>query len=463
MTRIPRADADTVMRQLQKVLWSKGVMLSPQHLQMQDRFLEDLIAFGLGAVAFSPWGFRRLTLDHEALAAGSLALVEAAGLMPDGLPFDVPAADAAPPPKPLEEHWTGEREALDVFLAVPERRPGGRNVSLAAGDRGARFVAEVALRRDENTGQGEKPIQLARKNLRLLADDEGLDGHALLRVARVTRAPTGQFQPDPRFVPPLLDLGASDYLQSLARRLVEILSARSASLSGARRHRSQGLADFGVADIANFWLLYTVNTHLPLFRHIHEVRRGHPAALYEAMLALAGALTTFSTTVHPRGFPPYDHTDLGGCFTALDVTLRELLETVVPANHAALPLQRVEPTIYATAIDQDRYLAAPQLFLAVQADLRPEELLRRVPQLLKVSSGDRVHRLIKQALPGVALRHVEKPPAALPVKLDYQYFQLDKSGPDWDAIATARNLAVYAPVEFPNPRFELIVLLPRPA
>jgi type VI secretion system protein ImpJ len=60
------------MRQLQKVLWSKGVLLDPQHLQMQDRYLEELLAFRLDALAFAPWGFSRLELDREAVAAGSL-------------------------------------------------------------------------------------------------------------------------------------------------------------------------------------------------------------------------------------------------------------------------------------------------------------------------------------------------------------------------------------------------------
>jgi type VI secretion system protein ImpJ len=449
------------MRQMQKPLWTKGVLLTPQHMQTQDRFLEDLLAFQVSSLSFFPWGFHRLVIDREALAGGSLALHGAAGLMPDGLAFDMPGADTLPPPRPLDDDWVGDRTALDIFLAIPEHRPGGRNVSVASADRGTRYLSEVLLRRDENTGLQEKPIQVARKNFRLLTDADPIEGHSVLPLARVTRAATGEYRLDPHFAPPLLDLGASEYLLSIARRLVEILSARSAALSGARRQRGQGLADFGVADIANFWLLYTINTHLPRFRHLYETRRGHPADLYAAMIALGGALTTFSTTIHPRAFPEYDHADPGACFTRLDAIVRELLETVVPANHVALPLEVVEPSIHATAVDQDRYLAAPQLFLAVAAGMKQDELLRKVPQLFKVSSADQVQRLIRQALPGVSLRHSPNPPSAIPVRLNYQYFQLDKSGADWDAIARARNLAVYVPSDFPEPQLELVILLPR--
>ena len=72
------------MRQMQPVLWTKGVLLNPQHMQTQDRFLEDLIGFQLSTLTFSPWGFHRLEIDREALDAGAFALSSAAGVLPDG-------------------------------------------------------------------------------------------------------------------------------------------------------------------------------------------------------------------------------------------------------------------------------------------------------------------------------------------------------------------------------------------
>lgn len=449
------------MRQLQKVLWNKGVLLTPQHLQTQDRFLEDLIEFRLASLVFQPWGFSRLTIDQESLAGGTIALTEAAGIFPDGLGFDLPRSDAGPAPKPFAEHWHPDSESLDLYLAVPEYRPGARNVGAPGVDRNTRYVAEVVVRRDDNTGLAEKPLQIARKNLRFIAEGEPLEGSSVLPVARVVRTATGAFQLDARFVPPLLDIAASDYVMAMARRLVEILSAKSSALAAGRRQRSRSQAEFGAADVANFWLLYTVNTYLPEFRHLYETRRGHPAALFGALTALAGALTTFSTTIHPRALPEYEHTDLGGCLTRLDEIVRELLETVVPANHVALPLRPTEPSIYATAIDQDRYFGAPQMYLAVSAGIKADELLRKVPQLVKVSSAGQVDRLIKQALPGVSVRPVPEPPGSLPIKLDYQYFLVERSGPEWDAIRLARNLAVYVPSDFPDPRLELVVVLPQ--
>jgi len=446
------------MKQMQKVLWTKGVLLTPQHLQTQDRFLEDTLAFQIASLSQFPWGLSRIEIERESLAGGVVTVSEAAGLFSDGLGFDIPEADATPSPKSLEERWQPDQATMIVYLGIPEERQGGYNVSINPADRHTRYIAEVVNRRDENTGKAEKPIQVARKNLRLLVEGETLEGYVTLPIARVARSTAGALQLDPTFVPPLIDIQASDHLMGIARRLVEVLSAKSSSLSGARRQRSQGLADFGVSDVANFWLLYTVNTYLPEFRHIFETRRGHPASFYASMVALAGALTTFSTSIHPRMLPEYSHTDPTGCFGKLDNIIRELLDTVIPTNHVSLPLRLTEPSVYATALDQERYIKSPQMYLAVAADTKPEEIARRVPQLVKISAADQIDHLIKRALPGLGLSHASNPPSALPIRLDYQYFALDLSGSDWEAIKVARNLAVYVPSDLPNPRLELIVL-----
>src|SRR5919112_378630 len=206
------------MRQMRPVLWTKGVLLSPQHLQTQDRFLEDLLEFQLSTLAFCPWGFHRLEIDREALASGSFAIAAASGIFPDGLLFDMPLSDPTPPPKQLEGFWEQDRDALHVYLAIPEYRYGGHNVSAAQRDRDTRYRAEELLRRDETTGRAERPIQVARKNVRILFEGESTEGSTVLRAARLTRTVTGDYQLDTQFIPPLVDIQASEYLMAIARR-----------------------------------------------------------------------------------------------------------------------------------------------------------------------------------------------------------------------------------------------------
>lgn len=464
------------MKRLQPVIWMKGTFLNSQYLQSQDKYIEDLLHFQLEMLNYCPWGFLRLGVDQEALAAGNFKLSHASGTMPDGLLFDFPEADLAPPARPLLEYFEKQQETVDVYLAIPAYKDREINVSMApaartagAGTAGAaagkgsadtRYLSEVVMLRDENTGASERPVQVARKNFRFLLEGENMKGYSVVRVARVRRTETGLLQLEQRFVPPLLDIAASDALMGIARRLVEILAAKSSILAGQRRMRNPSLADFGTADIANFWLLYTINSNFPAMQHLFEVRRGHPQEFYSALLALGGALTTFSVNIHPRDLPKYDHDDLGTCFHLLDEKVRELLETVVPSNYVSLPLKLQQPYIYATALADDKYYKNTLMYLAVSAEMNEGELIGKVPGLVKVCSLNHIEHLVQKALPGVTLTHVPRPPSQIPVKFNTQYFSLTMSGVYWEAVTRARNLAAYIPGDFPGPQAELIILLP---
>ena len=449
------------MRQLQPVIWSKGTFLTPQHLQTRDRYVESCVQFRLEGLNFRPWGFLELIINQEALAEGTFALTTASGLLSDGLPFEIPESDAAPAPKPLALFFEADQTSLDVYLAIPETKPHGLNVSVAQKNADVRYLSEVVNLRDENSGLAEKPVQIARKNFRFLVEGESREGFNSLQVARIQKTSAGTFRLDPQYVPPLLDIAASDYLMGIARRLVEILAAKSSILAGGRRQRSAGLADFSQADIASFWLLYTVNGHFPALRHIHDVRHGHPDVLFRLLTSLAGALTTFSLKIQPRDLPLYDHENLGGCFTDLDEKLRELLETVVPSNFVALPLKFIKTSIYATNIEDDRYLTGTKFYLAVSSTMNQGDLIKKAPQLIKVCSQGQIEQLVRQALPGMQLTHAVRPPASIPVKLNYQYFSLNQSGVAWETVTKGRSLAAFVPSDIPDPQLELLILLPQ--
>lgn len=447
------------MKQLQHVIWSKGTFLTPQHLQVQDRYIEDTLRFFLEALSFRFWGFLRLQVDENKLVDGLFSASSAAGVLPDGLLFDFPGADAAPPSRQLNSYFSESRKKIGVYLAVPEQRPDGLNISHRT-DVKARYIAETRMLRDENSGTSEKPVQVARKNLKLLTDLESHEGSTVMQLAEVEQTPEGTYRLSHSYVPPTLDVHGNPYLLGLLRSLIERLAARSSVLANARKQKNQTLADFTASDVASFWLLYTVNSHLPVFRHLFNCSILHPEQMYFAMLELAGALTTFSTTIQSRDLPDYDHENLAGCFQELDKKIRILLDEVVPTNFVSIPLKQVRESTHAAAIDDDKYLQETRLYLAVAADMGDAELITLVPKLMKVGAAGYVDDIVRHALPGLRLTHVAVPPSEIPVKLKYKYFSLDTDGPVWDGIKRGRNIGVHAPSEFRNPQLELVILLP---
>jgi type VI secretion system protein ImpJ len=454
------------MRNRHRVVWTKGMFLTPQQFQTQDQFFEEALQFRWAASQFANWGVTDLDIDSDALGNGLFRLSRCAGIMPDGEPFDMPDTDELAPSRSIAEHFPPTLDSLDVFLSIPESRPRARNVSIpgsegsdGAGLPATRYLAETRMFADENTGNEEKPVQVAKRTFRILFADEYRDGFSVLRIAQVTRNAAGIPILHPRFVAPCLNLGSSPYLGMLLRRQIEILAAKSATLSGPRRQRGKITAEFSPSETANFWLLHTVNSYLPELKHIWKVRKGHPEAAYVAMLRLAGALSTFSLEAHPENLPDYDHNDLGRSFTLLDQNIRDLMETVIPSKFVSVPLEIRDRFIWGGTVTEDQYFRNSQFYLAVSGKMGVDDIIRKVPQLVKVSSQDDIQRLIRNALPGLTLRHIPVPPAAIPIKLDNQYFALNQGGELWNAMMLSRQIAVHAPGEIVEPRMELLIVL----
>jgi type VI secretion system protein ImpJ len=342
------------------------------------------------------------------------------------------------------------------MLAIPPRKANGFNCSLADEDgRDARYVAESRVLHDENSGVDERPVRLGRKNLRVLLDTEPAADLLTLPVARVVRDRSGHFAYDPDFVPPVLQISASAQLMLMVQRLIEILDEKSATISRG----AAGSREFSTREIANFWLLHAVNSALAPLRHLLVAKRGHPEELFLELSRLAGALCTFALDSHPRDLPVYDHQNLSECFEKLDRHIRAHLETIVPTNCISIPLTAAGDYFYEGEVIDQRCLGRSRWVFAIHANMGEADLMAKAPQLIKVCTPAFVRELVRRALPGMGLTHLPVPPAAIPARVETQYFGVSRSGPCWDHMVQTRLVGVYVPGEFPNPEVEILVVL----
>lgn len=89
---------------------------------------------------------------------------------------------------------------------------------------------------------------------------------------------------------------------------------------------------------------------------------------------------------------------MGSCFGQLDEKIRFLLETVIPSKCFYIPLRLTEKTIWSGTISNDEYFQHSQFFLAVSAKMPVEDVIKRVPQLVKICASDEIQNLIRLAL-----------------------------------------------------------------
>jgi type VI secretion system protein ImpJ len=451
------------MKLLSRVVWSEGMYLGPHHFQAQSRYFEDSIQFATSSLWFAAYGLAGIELDADALQNGTVALLHARGILPDGLPFNMPESDALPQPRAVGELFPPTRDGVTVLLAIPPRKPDGFNCLLEdsppAAGRDPRYIAETRVLHDQNSGADERPVRLGRKNLRLLLDTEPAGDLLTLPVARVVRDRSGHFAYDADFVPPALEIGASQRLMLLTQRLIEILGEKSATISRGARRGSSGHAEFSTREIANFWLLHAVNSALAPLRHQLIAKRGHPEELFLELSRLGGALCTFALDSHPRDLPVYDHRNLSDCFGKIDRHIRTHLEIIVPTNCISIPLAHAGGYFHEGGIADQRCLGRSRWVLAVRAAMGEAELMIKAPQLIKVCTPPFVRELVKRALPGLALVHLPVPPPAISARVETQYFGIGRSGPCWDHMVQTRKIGVYVPGEFPKPEVEILVVL----
>lgn len=447
------------MRPLARVVWSEGMHLAQHHFQAQARYFEGLSSFALSQLFFKPYGLAGCELDADALLNGTVSIRHARGIMPDGMPFRFPDD---PPPEPLDirERFSPVHDSHLVLLAIPRDHP-GRPVAAQGESRNgarehARFLAEPRRLPDEATGEDEKPVVMGRKNFRLQLDGGEVDEERVtLPIARVRRDGAGKFVYDAGYVPPCLQIGASERLLGLAARLVEMLDAKADAL------RAEGSGGAGMApprDAARLWLAHALHSSRAPLHHLHQARGAHPEQLFTELSRLAGALCTFSLDSDPRQLPLYDHDAADRCFDALEQHIRAHLEIVLPTTHVTVPLARKGDWYHYGTVADRRCLERAHWFLGVRSTAGAAVVIGEVPRRVKLCSGKHIERLVREAFPGLTLEHEPSPPPALSPRLGTHYFRVRLEGPCWNTIREGGEVGAYAPDSIPGAEMELCIV-----
>ena len=353
------------MKQLSRVVWSEGMHLAPHHFQAQARYFEDAVHFSTSALWFAGYGLTGCELDQEALTNGTVSIVHARGILPDGLAFNMPESDPLPAARNITEDFPPVSDRLMIHLGIPAYIPDAVNCILP-GDETAtisRYSAEERQLHDENTGRDEKSVQVGRKNIGLYLDAEITPNLVTLPLARIMRDGAGHFIFDKDFIPPCLRITASERLMLIIRRLIEIMEEKSRLLARTGAQGGEMAAGFSQREIAGFWFLHCVNSSLAMLRNLCYSKQGHPEEVFVELSRLAGALCTFGMDSHPAKLPLYNHNRLDDCFGALDEHIRFHLETVLPTNCVTIPLEPVANYFHAGEITDQRCLGTVPLDL----------------------------------------------------------------------------------------------------
>lgn len=445
-----------------KVIWSEGMLLQPQHLQQHDRYLRAQIDARCAALRPYAFGFSELAIDVEQLKLGRIALTACAGVLPDGSPFRLPADDDLPLPLAVPE----DARDLTVVLALPVARRGVAEASHGAQAEGtgghdgfARHrIAETEVLDSNDGAVGAALVQVGKLQLRLAFERDVVHAHTSLGIARIVeRRADNSLVLDAAYVPPCLDYRVSRRLCGFVDELVGLMHQRADALAA----RLAQPAATGAAEIADFLLLQVLNRAEPLFAGIASTTGLHPHDLHQHALQLAGELATFSQPgKRPAAFPVYRHERLDETFTPLVDALRGALSAVMDPHAVPIALEERKYGLRVAIVPDRELFASASFVLAVKADLAPAALLNGFPQQAKLGPVERIRDLVNLQLPGIALRALPVAPRQLPFHAGFTYFELERGGELWRQFATSAGVALHVAGDFPGIELEFWAIRP---
>jgi type VI secretion system protein ImpJ len=448
------------MKFLSRVVWSEGMHLGPHHFQTQSRYFEDSLWFLSAGLRRNPWGLIGLSLDTEAIRNGNVVLRFASGIFPDGLVFEIPDSDPAPPPVSLKDLFSATDSEITLFLAVPKRSPRGLDCDPAAPLASpTRYRSADRSITDDTSGQDEHMVAFGNKNLILCSEAQLKSDSISFPLARISRDGKGGFAVDPDFIPPCLRISANENLLSLLKRLIETLNERVKTVSRGKKREGQFEVGSSALDVANYWFLHALCSSIPSLQQHLNSKQSHPEELYMDLVRLSGALCTFSLESNPAQIPAYSHLHLQAVFHALDDHIRRHLEIVVPSNTVTLDFTKAEPYIYQATVTDERCFRRARWIFGIRSSMSEAELLRLTPQLVKICSAEGVSKLVQRALPGLELLHLSVPPSAISAEADMHYFSISSAGACWQHILQTKRVGVYVPGDIRDAVFEVTVIL----
>lgn len=429
-----------------KVIWSEGMFLQPQHFQQHDRYVESMIEGRCAGLRTYSWGVAKLAIDQQLLNQGKLTLVVGTGVLPDGTVFDV---NEDCDQSPILDVAENTRNSL-VFLALPARRRNGSEVS---GDDQQNNVARFSGREDEvcdyhAASDNYAQIQTGQLRLRLMLERENRDDFICLPIARIVEISADKkITLDDRFIAPCLDASESARVAGYIEELGGLLHHRGEALASRITGSGQG----GAAEIADYMMLQTVNRLEPLFDHLRTITGLHPEDFYRIGVQAAGELSTFgSVSRRPQRLPPYRHDDLQHTLEALMEALRASLSMVMQQNAISLPLKAHKYGIWSGAVADKTLIEKADFVLAVNAQLATEQIRTQFPSQTKIGTVEKISQLVNLQLPGIGMRSLPVAPRQIPYHAGFCYFELDKSSELWAELRQSGGFAFHVGGEFPG-------------
>ena len=358
----------------------------------------------------------------------------------------------------FQEDWLEGSKPLPVYLGLRRLNENGDNVTVSGRlDHISDVTTRFATTEDEeevgDIYQGGPTASMRRLYyvLKVFLGNEiqQISDYEVIPVTSIERSGDEVLISD-HYVPPCLNLSASDTLTKIVREIHDQIATRGNQLEDYKQSRGIQTAEFGARDMVYLLALRTLNRYSPILSHLVQEGQAHPWSVYGVIRQLIGELSTFSLRVNAMGETDdrsqsllvYDHRDLWGCFAGAQALTVRLLDEITAGPEYIVELL-YDGTYYAAELNPAMLQGRNQYYLVCETDESPQPMIDGIVSIAKLGSRETLPILIARALPGVRLSHHAIPPQELPRRHNAVYFQIDHHSDQWAHVEKADNIALY--------------------
>lgn len=408
-----------VAHQTSRVLWQMGQALLPEHFYAQEQSLREELNLRARLLRAPFWGVGSLAWDGFQLLRGIVSVQELTLVLPSGTLVDVPGNTA---PTFVNLKAAGRRAEVYVHLQ---------------GD----FDAVSLGARGEPTEEGiERVVQKIELSTSPFSDTSAQS----FKLAEFESGPDGTWSLLDDYVPPLLQVGASPFLESHLRRVEGVARALRQALVDEIHERYLAAEGNATGRLA-------LRGVFALQGLLADLRAGvlpHPHDLFSALRSLHVDVCLHRDVSPTEAERPYVHEDLAGCLSALIGRLEEQAQL----RGSAVP--------YVEFVRRDGLLAcelgrdvrrAKDVFLLVQkAQVSARVDLGRA----KLAAESRLHAVYERALRGIPFRRLEEPPFQHGLSSTVEFYAVSP-GEEWDHAVREGKVALFDDPQLRGLRFFL--------
>lgn len=438
-----------------KVVWAEGILLTQQHFQHWDLFLQRQNRYLQNQALAFPWGIALLELDDSYLPQGLIRVNRCTALLKDGRWIDFDHHYDGVLSQEIPTDATGD---LTVSLALPIQESVAGISGYVNPNVPVAWCGDYQTVSDLHDSERVREVLFAKQDIKLMIGKSSLPGYSLLQVAVLEYHPKqASYRVNQTFFPSMLKACASPGFLAWISSFTSELARQLRLLSEQKEKHRQVHHPFGQEDFIYFNLMKDLTEYWTRFSALQSTAEMHPYEIYDVCCGLLGALLGYlSDPLDEPPMPQYHHDRLGEIFSTIRMRFDTLMKQILPVDTLEITLHKINDVHYESVTLESVVLDQHEFYLMLYHETLTQALVDKILAQVKIAAPSKLMQIIHTFTQGIELTYLPFPARDLLARRHYHCFKLNKQSNGWLEVVTEGRLALFTGQELSAHSFELI-------